>query len=270
MERKKRKASQNIHVKNVENIANNLKAVPENCRHLVQEGDVLYVVPGDGCCGPNCTAALLFHDEVFGPKLRRRMNLFFANHWNRRYQHISQCSPGHPYKRKIKDGEIEFTDPDQLIKFLKHSSDAAYMWSDSEDLAVISDMFQLRIKVISTKGLEDNKPTVNWIYPDESLKEFAELKDVKLNDMVLLHESDSHFNLVISKDSDLAKLGCLSDRFGVGPIGRTKVDEYEIDVEEETAEIEEDDLAKVKKELKKLKQRNEFIETEYVKCEKTA
>ena len=127
IERKKRKASQNIHVKNVGNIANNLKAVPENCRHLVQEGDVLYVVPGDGCCGPNCAAALLFHDEVFGPKLRRRMNLFFANHWNRRYQHISQCSPGHPYKRKIKDGEIEFTDPDQLIKFLKHSSDAAYI-----------------------------------------------------------------------------------------------------------------------------------------------
>ena len=44
----------------------NLKNVPDNCKHLVKEGDLIYVVPGDGCCGPNCGAAFLFQDEVFG------------------------------------------------------------------------------------------------------------------------------------------------------------------------------------------------------------
>ena len=80
------------------------------------------------------------------------MNLFFAKHWDSRYQYISQCSPGHPFKRKIKGHEIEFTDPQNLIKFLENSSDAAYMWSDSEDLAILADMFQIRIKIITTKG----------------------------------------------------------------------------------------------------------------------
>ena len=81
---------------------------------------ILYIVPGDGACAPNC-AAFLFHDEIFGPQLRRRMNLFFANHWHSRYQFISQCSPGHPYVRKLGDGEISFTDPNKFILFLKRS-----------------------------------------------------------------------------------------------------------------------------------------------------
>jgi hypothetical protein len=44
----------------------NLRSISVNCRHLVNDGDVLYLVPGDGCCGPNCGAAFLFQDEVFG------------------------------------------------------------------------------------------------------------------------------------------------------------------------------------------------------------
>ena len=48
----------------------NIKEVPNNCKHLVNADDVMYVVPGNGSCGPNCASALLFGDEVFGPKLR--------------------------------------------------------------------------------------------------------------------------------------------------------------------------------------------------------
>ena len=44
----------------------NIKEVPENCKHLVGEDDVVYVVPGDGACGPNSGAAHLFEDENKG------------------------------------------------------------------------------------------------------------------------------------------------------------------------------------------------------------
>ena len=89
------------------------------------------------------------------------------------------------------------------------------MWSDSEDIAVIADMYQLNIKVISTKGPSDSNPTVNWVYPDKNMAVFAELKNVKLDDLVLLHEYDVHYNLIISKDCDLAKFGSLSHRYKV-------------------------------------------------------
>ena len=71
-----------------------------------------------------------------------------------------------PFKRRVKNEIVEFTDPEDLINYLKTSDDAMYMWSDSEDLVVIADMYQLRIKIITTKGAQDKKPTVNWILPD--------------------------------------------------------------------------------------------------------
>ena len=101
---------------------------------MVNEDDVLYLVPGDGCCGPNCTAAFLFQDEVYGPQLRRLMNILFADHWYDRYQYISQCSIEYPYIRKLGGGgEVKYTDPVKLIEYLRSSDEAAYMWSDSED-----------------------------------------------------------------------------------------------------------------------------------------
>ena len=177
------------------------------------------------------------------------MNIFFADHRHKKYKLKSQCSPGHPFERILGEGKVSFTDPEKLIAYLKNSCEAAYMWSDSEDLAIIADMYQLKIKVITTKGSDDENPTVNWIHPDDTLKEFAELRDFKMDDMVLLHENDSHFNLVISEDSDLAKLGSLSHR--------------------ENAKSTKDDLSgtNLKKELKQCKDSKKMIETEYLKCE---
>ena len=188
----------------------NIKDIPDNFKHLVKDGDMVYVVPADGCCGPNCAAAFLFKDEVFGPKLRRAMNIFFSNHWYNRYQYLSQCSPKHPFERRVKGEKISYTDPIKLIEYLKNSDDAEYMWSDSEGLAIIADMYQIKIKIITTKGMHDDKPTENWIYPDLKMAEFAELKGVDIDDMVLLHENDVHFNLVVAGDSDLATQGSLS------------------------------------------------------------
>ena len=103
--------------------------------------------------------------------------------------------------------------------------------------------------------------------------------------MVLLHEDDSHYNLVISKDSDLAKLGSLSYRFNVGPLINDNTEESESDDKEETGyklndskpnENEDADnvdkngseLAKLKKEFKKCKESKDAFEREYFKCEK--
>ena len=195
----------------------NIKEIPENCKHLVNIDDVVYVVPRDGACGLNCEAAFLFNDEVYGPQLRKKMNCFMAEHWNLRYKFITKCSSKTPFVRKLRGGEVKFTDPEELLKYLKESDEAAFMWTECEDLAVLSDMYQFRIKIITMKGPSDNNVSVTLIYPDVSLEQFAELKKVELGEMTLLHEDNSHFNLVINKNSDLACLGSLSFRFNIGP-----------------------------------------------------
>ena len=237
----------------------------------------MYVVPGNGSCGPNCASALLFGDEVFGPKLRRSMNHHMAKHWNIRYKDITQCSPGHPFVRKLGDGEVSFTDPEDLLEFLTKSQDAELMWTDSEDLAVISDMYQMKIKIITSKGLEDSNPNVNWIYPEKTMEGFAELKDVQIGEMVLYHEDDCHFNLIVSKNSDLALMGSLSYRFNIGPMVADD-DEDTDGIAEEKAEEDDSDVAgnqnidvrikNLQKELKKSQENQNKISSEYIKCEK--
>ena len=60
----------------------NLKNIPPGCRHLVNQGDIAYVFPGDVACYPNCAAAFFFYDEVFGPNefvsnnIRRNIKTF--------------------------------------------------------------------------------------------------------------------------------------------------------------------------------------------------
>ena len=257
----------------------NLSPVPENCKHLVNEDDILYVVPGDGNCAPNCAAAFLFNDEIYGAQLRRVMNVFFADHWHDRYKYITQCSEGFPFVRKVGGGgEIRFTDPEKLINYLKHSEEAAYIWSDSEDLSIIADIYQIKIKVITTKGKNDKNPIVNWIFPEESLKVFSDFTKADINDMTLLHENDIHFNLVISKNSDLAKLGSLSYRFNVGPLLKRNEEEKENNETEDnvkdmdTEMVEATQLSKNTTELEtKLAQseekRKELLE-KYLKLEK--
>ena len=265
--KKSKKGNEKLKANKIE--ISNIKEVPKNCQHLVGVDDVIYQVPGNGACAPNSAAAHLFSDELFGPKLRRQMNIFMSKLWDRHYKYKTQCSDGHPFIRKIGDSEIRFTNPEELKEFLLKSEDASYMWSDSEDLCVISDMFQIRIKVITSRGINDEDPTANWIYPEETLKQFAELKDVDLKDMVLFHENDCHFNLVINKNDDLAKFGSLSNRLNVVPTfnASDKNDEDKKIEEYEKVNIEASDHESCKKELKRCEEMNRKLRREYSTCE---
>ena len=236
----------------------NIKEVPKNCKHLVGPNDLIYKVPGDGCCGPNSAAAFLFHDE----KLRTKMNIFMSNYWDKKYKNITQCSPGHPFERKIGNKMVKFSNPEDLKEFLK-TEEAAYMWTDSEDLAVLSDLFQIEIKIITTKGTKDENPTVNWIHPDPNMKEFAELKNVDLDIMVLYHENDCHFNLVIDKHSDLAVKGSITSRLNVGNMkNNDKKDKPDV------KDTKDSDILKLKKELKECKESKNMLEKKYLECVK--
>ena len=227
-------------------------------------------MPGDGSCGPSSAAAHLFKDEVYGPKLRRKMNNFAAEHFNDgRYQYIANCSPENPSIRKLGGKNIESTDQDELIKFLKESEEAAFMWTENENLAILSDLYQIKIKVITTNGIDDKEVTENWIYPDPELKQYSEFQNVEIEDLVLIHENNYHFNLVVDKNSDLAQLGSLSYRFNVRPF---LSNEDDIKTNDNREEKEEDDatieLIKVRKELQQCQNSKSYLEQEYSKCEK--
>ena len=99
----------------------------------------------------------------------------------------------------------------------------------------MANMYQMQIKVITTKGPEDSHPTVTMIGPDTELGNLKLLPEGTVADMTLLHYDDRHFNLVISKDSDIAKLGTLS-QYLTNEESEKMIDERYKDIENVTIE----------------------------------
>ena len=106
------------------------------------------------------------------------------------------------------------------------------------------------------------------ISPDPALKQFAEFKEKTMNDLVLLHEDDIHFNLVVSKESDLVKYGSLSYRFNIGPI-MDEIDEEKTSSKDDSEILPgENAMVDVKKQLKECQKTKKMVENEYSKCAK--
>ena len=97
---------------------------------------------------------------------------------------------------------------EKFLLFLK-SEEAAFLWSDSEDLQIMSNLYQMTIKTITTKGDNDDYPTVNYIGPDEQLNDYKMLRAGIVPEMTLIHYENLHYNLVIDKESRLVKVGNL-------------------------------------------------------------
>ena len=100
------------------------------------------------------------------------MNRFFARHWEKRYKYLTQCSENPPFVRKIGGGgHVSFTDPLKLIRYLETSEEAMYLWTHSEDFAIISDMYQVKIKITGRKsrafqGLGEQRGIISiWFNP---------------------------------------------------------------------------------------------------------
>ena len=137
------------------------------------------------------------------------MNNHLADRWSFYSKKIS-----FPYHRQVGvNGEFvrfESGEEEQFCQFLR-TPEAAYLWSDSEDLQLMANLYQMTIKIITIKDDGIEIPVVNFVGPDIDLRAFRMLPDGKVPEMVLLHYDEQHYNLVISKNCDLAKHGILSD-----------------------------------------------------------
>ena len=205
----KRKSNSKTEAKENFSYVDNVKEIPEKYKSSFKKDEIIYTVPGNGCCGPNSIAAYIYGDEIYGPCLRQSLNQFIVKNFDKRYKFLTSYTPKSPFVRRVGlSGEVKFTNSDDLLSYLK-TEEAKYMWTDSEDLSIIADMLKVKIKIF-TVGRDDGRVTENEIHPE------IEDKETVLEEVVLYHEEDNHFNLVVTKDSDLAKYGSLSRRLANG------------------------------------------------------
>ena len=242
-----------------------IKGIPSKYLEAVGKDKVIYTVKGDGSCAASCAALHLFNDDIYGHKLRRQMNIFMAKHFETKYSLLTNCSPETPYKRRVGlDKEISFHDKDDLCDYLKNSEESDLVWCDSEDLAVLSDMYQMSIKVI-TVGRSDGKITTNIIHPDEDMKQHSYVEE-RTDDLVLLHENENHFDLIIPKKHNLALEGSISEKLENKE--NTSIVRFSNTKRTDHVELEEKDKINIEKEVEKLSEELKMVKKTYADCAK--
>ena len=179
-----------------------LKNVPDCIKHLVNNDDIVVCVKPDGACGANAAAGHIFEDPNEGPKFLKVINTHITDRWGYYKNKIN-----FPYKRQVGvNGDwVHFVEAAEFIEFISTNDGSAFLWTDSEEILAIANLYQINIKVITLRTKEDLDPVTSFIVPDPDIKEFAMLPPGIVPDMILLHSEDSHFNLISSKQSRLVR-----------------------------------------------------------------
>ena len=148
----------------------NLANIPENIKHLVGEDDMIVRVEPDGACGLNSAAGHIFEDPEQGSQFRHVINVHMVDRWDYYNQKIV-----FPYRRQIgASGDwVHFQAALEFLNFLRNDKNAAFLWTDSEEIHAIANLYQINIKIITTNGSETSKPVLNIIGPDSELRSCA-------------------------------------------------------------------------------------------------
>ena len=179
-----------------------LKQVPDNIKHFTNTDDIILKIVPDGACAPRAGAAHIFEDQDEGIRFRSVINTHIADRWSYYSEKIS-----FPYVREIGTSgkNVKFQNSQEYLDFLRTNPDAAFLWSDNEELIAIANLYQIDIDIIKTKGPDDKNPSLNKIKADSKLAEFAILPKGKVQNMTLINTNESHYDLIISKTSRIAQ-----------------------------------------------------------------
>ena len=234
----------------------NVSEIPTNIKHLVEAESLQFLVPPDGACAMNAGAAHCFRDPKYGPQLRMVLNNHLADRWS-----IYKDRVSFPYERKVgvegKFVRFESGEEEKFCEFLR-SKESAYLWSDHLDLQLLCNLYQMQIKIITTKGSEDPHPIVSWLCPNPELKQFQLLPAGSVPIMTLIHYDEQHYNLVISKNHELFKTGILSQ----------SLDEKEENLKKDDKQSDNCQDVKMTEILKKYEESQALIQTLYQKIER--
>ena len=86
---------------------------------------------------------------------------------------------------------------EELFEFFLNSDEGAYMWRGQEDIVALSNMYQVKITVITIRGVDDDEPSVNVIEPNQEPLESCEVSAGQVPEMILLNEENSHYDLIV-------------------------------------------------------------------------
>ena len=99
---------------------------------------------------------------------------------------------------------------------------------------VVANMYQISIHILTTGVQSIGEPKARWshLVPDARLAAFGTVH-IGLPDMWVIHVDETHFDLLVRKDSDLVTEGCVNDMLNTKEEGNVVEEDESNKVEEE-------------------------------------
>ena len=191
-------------------IPNHLHSVHE--RHLTKLRGyrMRHKTDPNGACLDESVAVHVYEDENEATKVKKRINTHVAENWDSFYQYkiplpyIETVGVGAHSKTIVKNTREE------MLRFLRgeEDDDALMVYSNSQQLLAIANLFNIRINVFTYGG---NQSRWSEICPDPEMAAKAEIRFGKwAPDMALYHSDNTHYDLLVKDDSRIALLGLLA------------------------------------------------------------
>ena len=238
-----------------------LRELPKNIKSVFGDDFSLYPVDGDGACGLRAAAGWIFQDPSLGPYLGRNLNTHFVENW-----HYWKTFFTFPFEREIGfQGKRTFKNETELFNFFNNSEAGGFMWRDHEDFAAISNIYQIKIRIVTVLNVMDTEPVITIQEPDPEFDIVgAEFPPGKLPEMILYHVKDTHYDLIVPKKSKIAEEGGLDYQRVKNLKNKEKypVEDEKMDVLDEEKTVLETKITKLEEELKTMVERVRVLEAE--------
>ena len=191
-----------------------LKEIPEKYNEIFKESGKerkefgIFSVKPDGACGANSTAIHCHRDQNLGPYVMRNVNEYTVKFWPF-FQEYFQF----PIEVKVGSRTMKYDNEQEFLDFLKSDQKSGYMWMEHQGWQVVANMYNIKINILTllptgVRGV----PAARWTYiiPDERLRRFSTIHS-GLPDMWIMHNDETHYDLLVHKDSELAKEGSVEE-----------------------------------------------------------
>ena len=213
VKKKNKKKEQKENVEDRGELKHNMKEIDRKYTEILREAGLdineycIWSAEPDGACGSTCTAIHCHKDKKLGRYVRRNINGYLYEFW-------PFFKPYFQFPLEVKVGlsNKKFENESSFLEFLKNDSQSGLMWMDHFGLQIVSNMYQISVHILTTGVIGLKEPSARWTHlePDTRLSSFSTIHK-GLPDMWLLHVDETHFDLLIRKDSDLADIGSIDE-----------------------------------------------------------
>ena len=210
---KKKEQNENVLLENLEDGGelNNRKEIDRKYTEVMREAGLdineycIWSAAPDGACGSTCTAIHCHKDKKLGRYVRRNINEYLSEFWPFFKSYFQ-----FPLEVKVGLNNKKFENEVTFLEFLKNDSQSGLMWMDHFGLQIVSNMYQISVHILTTGVIGLKEPRARWTHlePDTRLSSFSTVHK-GLPDMWLLHVDETHFDLLIRKDSDSPDVGSI-------------------------------------------------------------